>query len=87
MASFVNGLEAGNQEDFVASLNTSVQGTFHAVYKLHMSDQDLPGKGTSELQLNLSGTVLPEPATMTLLGLGGLFVGWSRIRGRRRQTV
>jgi hypothetical protein len=86
-ASFVSGLEAGNHEDLVASLDTSVQGSFHAVYKLHMSDQDLPGKGTAVLQLNLSGTVLPEPATMTLLGLGGLAVGWSRIRGRKRRTA
>jgi hypothetical protein len=87
-SSFVDGLTAGNHQDFLASLDTSAQGSFQAVYTLHMSDQDLQGKETSELQLTLNGTVLPEPATMTLLGLGGLFLGWSRMRkGRRNQAA
>ena len=32
-------------------------------------------------------SITPEPATMTLLGMGGLVLGWSRMRSRKRRAA
>ncbi len=55
-----NSLAAGSANTYSAILDTSVVGTFNAVYALSFSDEDLPGaKQRSDLTLSLTGTVDP----------------------------
>ena len=69
-ASFSN-LAAGTGETYTFSLDTSTTGVFAATYTFNLSDEDLPGAGGGEiLTLHLSGTVIPEPAGLGLIGIG-----------------
>lgn len=56
---------------------TSSTGLFQAVYSLEADTSEPPGGGSSEI---------PEPFTISLLGLGLVSVGVVAWRGRRRKT-
>lgn len=72
LATFSN-LAAGSSNTFTATLSSGVEGTFSESYTLLVSDQDLPGAANgASLTLTLTGTVVPEPASLSLLALGGL---------------
>ncbi len=72
MATFSN-LAAGSSQNLSAFFDTSTLGTFDATYLLTLSDQDLVGAvGGQVLTLNLTGSVVPEPGTLSLLALGGV---------------
>jgi len=81
-------LEAGKEEDYTGRFDTSAApNSYLATYVFKLSDQDLPGASAAQsehLTLTLKGTVTPEPATMALMGLGGLCMGLARMRGRKR---
>ena len=62
---------------------TVMPGTYLATYTFKLSDQNLSGasaEASETLILTLKGTVTPEPATLALLGLGGLGMLLSRKR-------
>jgi hypothetical protein len=44
---------------------------------------DIVGKGAFNATFSLSGQVIPEPASLTLLGLGGLILAGAHFRHRR----
>ncbi|MCE9555861.1 MAG: choice-of-anchor D domain-containing protein [Planctomycetes bacterium] len=75
-----------NSTDYIARLLTSTPGTFSVTYTFNMFDQhDLAGAEGHTLTLNLTGNVtaaaVPEPSTLTLLGIGILGLGvriWRR---------
>jgi autotransporter-associated beta strand protein len=81
-------LAAGQEEDYTGRFDTSATpASYLATYVFKLSDQNLPGASAAQselLTLTLKGTVTPEPATMALLGLGGLCMGLARMRGRKR---
>jgi len=81
-------LAAGFGESYTGRFDTSAaSASYLATYVFKLSDQNLPGASLPQselLTLTLKGTVMPEPATMTLLGLGGLCMGLARMRGKRR---
>lgn len=53
-----SSLTAGSTSSFLASIDTSAEGTFSASYTLNFSDEDLPGAaGLGAMTLNLSGIV------------------------------
>jgi len=84
-------LAAGFGESYTGRFDTSAAPTSYlATYVFKLSDQNLPGASlpqTELLTLTLKGTVTPEPATMALLGLGGLCMGLARMRGRNRRAA
>ncbi len=53
-----SSLDAGSTNSFLASIDTSAEGTFSASYTLNFSDEDLPGAaGLGAMTLTLSGIV------------------------------
>lgn len=53
-----SSLAAGSTNSFLASIDTSAEGTFSASYTLNFSDEDLPGAtGLGAMTLTLSGIV------------------------------
>jgi hypothetical protein len=87
LAAFL-GLAAGASNGYLAFLDTSAEGAFAATYILSLSDADVGAASSRSnyfLTLNLTGnvvapTAVPEPATLTLLGLGLLGLGWRHRR-------
>jgi autotransporter-associated beta strand protein len=84
-------LAAGFGESYTGRFDTSAAPhSYLATYVFKLSDQNLPGASLPEselLTLTLKGTVMPEPATMALMGLGGLFMGLARMRGRKLRAA
>ncbi|MEI7837520.1 MAG: choice-of-anchor D domain-containing protein, partial [Planctomycetota bacterium] len=84
LATFIN-LAADSHNDYIAQMLTSSMGVFSAKYTLHVTDAASGIGGTprsEDLTLELTGTVTPEPATMSLIALGGLAVLFRRRRLR-----
>ncbi|HUT37323.1 MAG TPA: PEP-CTERM sorting domain-containing protein [Planctomycetota bacterium] len=75
-------LAAGSRESYVFRLDTTAIGDFSAQYLFYFSDEDLPGATSYALTLNVSGSVVPEPATAVLFLIG---VGLARRAARRRR--
>jgi len=66
---------AGHSLALHLTFDTTILGTYLATYTFKLSDQNLSGasaEGSETLILTVKGTVTPEPATLALLGLGGL---------------
>ena len=71
---------------FDVIVNTSQTGEFSGVYQFNLSDeQDLSGWGGQQtLTLDVTAEVVPEPATLVLLGVGALgLLGFCGQRPRR----
>ncbi|SDG83849.1 PEP-CTERM sorting domain-containing protein [Nitrosomonas sp. Nm132] len=90
------GLEAGDNNDFLAFIDTSNPGTFNATYHLSLSDANIGASASrylfdNYLTLNLSGTVIeaasaaavPEPDMLALVGIG--LLGFLGIRRTERK--
>jgi len=67
-------MAAGGAKPYTILFDTSTEGTFSATYTFYFSDQDgLSGSSSvGSTTLTVMGTVTPEPATLSLLALGGL---------------
>jgi hypothetical protein len=63
---------AGGQTSsfFDVFFDLSTEGTFTGSYTLNLSDENLPGAQNQTMTVNVTGTVIPEPATVGLLALG-----------------
>jgi hypothetical protein len=69
----INGLSQGSSSaSFLAHLDTSSNGTYQNTYTLHFADDSaLQGAATvTDLVLTVNATVVPEPASLAVLGLG-----------------
>ena len=69
-------MDGGKSQALHLTFNTTMLGTYLVTYTFKLSDQNgLSGASATDsevLILTLKGTVTPEPATLALLGLGGL---------------
>jgi hypothetical protein len=66
-------LAAGEEALFSIGLDTTSQGTFTGQYLITVRDEALSGMGgVQTLTINLTASVVPEPACLSLLGLSGL---------------
>ena len=75
LAGLFKNLAAGDAADLTATLDRTVAGDFSTTFLLGLSDQDLAGAsaaGSNLLTLTLSATVVPEPAFLGLISLGGV---------------
>jgi hypothetical protein len=71
--SFPNPLAAGQTSSFFdVFFDLSTEGTFTGSYTLNLSDENLPGAQNQTMTVNVTGTVIPEPATLGLLALGAV---------------
>ena len=79
---FVN-LASGSANNYQALFDPStlqgiVSGTQTATYQLSFADQSLPGgMAGRDLMINMNVIIVPEPATIVLLGIGGAVAGFS----------
>jgi hypothetical protein len=74
----------GASKTFSAMLDTSTVGNFNAVYTFYLSDTNFGASDSlsaSTLTLNLKGSVVPEPLSAALLGIGML--GIAAVRRRK----
>lgn len=70
--SFTN-LAAGQTSSFFdVFFDLSTEGTFTGSYTLNLRDENLPGAQNQTMTVNVTGTVIPEPATLGLLALGAV---------------
>lgn len=80
LGSFTN-LAATTSQAGSVIFDTTMPGSFSATYTLHLSDENLPGTiQTSELTLNVIGTVVPEPTSLLGVCVVGLLLRRSRAR-------
>lgn len=85
----INDLAAGQGKSFGVKLDTSKTGKFSATYLLDFDDaQDVTGVGfgSNLLTLNITGEVVPEPATLALAGAAFLMLGWYAVRRRTERA-
>lgn len=70
-------IAGGSSATFAATFTPGALGSFTAVYTLGTSDENITGGysfGSQLMTLTLTGTVVPEPATFSLLGLAGMML-------------
>jgi hypothetical protein len=80
----IGTVTVGNSKDFTVTMDVTglAAGVFTRQLLLHLGDEDLQGATQDQtLTLNVIGNVIPEPATLALVVLGGL-----GILARRRRT-
>ena len=83
----IQDLAAGSGKAFGVKLDTSHPGIYSAAYTIGFADWsngEGVGYGTNVLTLNITGDVIPEPASLAFLGAGLLLLGWF---GLRRATA
>lgn len=87
LSPFAN-LAAGESTSFDAwFLGGAGAGTYEAIFRLLLSDQDLPGAASlAPLELTLRATVAPEPGAMTLI-IAGLALFAVRARRGKNQAA
>jgi hypothetical protein len=78
-----SALAAGTAYGFSAMIDTgNAPGTYSASYTLGLSDADAyvgaGAAGSQTLTLNVTGTIVPEPASWTLIAIGMSLIGFRR---------